>query len=116
MIRFHHGRPRIIDLLRPHPRVVGGMHHYFKARWRLEVRHDHRRIGHKPRPRQTGGWLPGRWRWAGLKPMRRIIDPAVRYEPVTRQYNEILRRRYKQSAYPPDFTWTRRKPIAKDKH
>jgi len=60
----------------------------------------------KPKPNQTGGWLPGRHRWAGLRPMRRVIEPAVRYMPVTRQANEIRAQR-KKFLYP----WDKRRPI-----
>lgn len=102
---------RIIDMLRP-GRVIVGRRAYLFARWqRLRT----------PRPglsdkqawalidRGVRGWRPGGHRLAGMRAERRIINPAVRFMPVTRQYNEIIKVRRKQGAYPP-LPWPKKKP------
>lgn len=86
-MRFYDGVPRIIDCLRPHPLVD---RHYYRAEW---LYHSHpwyrwRRQRSEPPKGQRGGWW-NRLRVAGLQPMRRVVEPAVRYMPVTRQCNEI---------------------------
>jgi hypothetical protein len=114
-MRFFKGHARIIDCLRPHPIVGDGGNYYRFARWRSQRgnwQHSHEeRNPWKPRKNQTGGWLPGRWRWAGLQPMRRVINPAVRYWPVTRQANEIRATRWKGKE--PFSVWDKCKPIRK---
>lgn len=115
-MRFLTGHIRILDMMRPHPKLDGSCY-YLMASWRSRrglgpEYHWAKRSPWKPKPNQTGGWLPGRHRWAGLRPMRRIIEPAVRYTPVTRQANEIRAYKWpegKKYLYP----WDKRMPVRK---
>lgn len=112
IIRFHSGHTRILDMLRPHPIAVG-MRSYLKARWRNKLR-DKRYEIWQPKREGVRGWLPGKLRLAGMRPPRRVIDAAVPYQPITRQYNDIVRYRRRQEAYrfPPLYLWRKFKKKA----
>lgn len=106
---FRYGT-RLLDMLRPRMRAVG-LRSYLKASWKR--RHaktfDYPSVACLLRnKRKIGGWLPGRWRLDGLRPRRRVVNPAPRYMPRIRQYNEIVMRRRKQGAFPPPFLWAKR--------
>lgn len=111
-MRFTMGH-RILDVMQPRPRAVG-MRAYLMARWRRKQgvldwsAWYINRIGHKPRTEHQRGWMPGKWRIDGMQAPRRVINPAVRYWPVTRICNEIRRRRRKQGAWPPPYLWAKR--------
>lgn len=110
---FRYNQNRIFEIMRPWPFATQA--HYLMARWRADRKLGQYwwagRLGHKAKPNQTGGWLPGKLRLSGLKPMRRVIDPAVRYMPVTRQCNEI-RMKYGQRI---NYLWAKRIPIRKSR-
>ena len=103
--------PRILDRLRPHPLVVGGMQRYWMARWKggnwpgLSFKNYHK----KKKPWQRG-WMPGRLRLDGMRAPTRVINPAVRYQPVIRQYNELLPHLWKQQAFKRRMPWGRFNP------
>lgn len=103
---------RILTAMRPSNRIVG-LHHYLMVRWRMENNLDgwQRRFRGKSEPpiKQQGGWW-NRLRIDGLRPRRRVIDPAPRYERVTRQCNEIRERRHRQGAWPDSYLWAKRYP------
>lgn len=101
---------RIIDKLRPKRRAVG-MRSYLMARWRRKEARCGLKFGHKPRTEEQRGWMPGRWRLDGLQAPRRVINPAVRFIPQNRIYNEIVRA--KQGAYPPPYLWAKRIPLTR---
>ena len=98
-MRFIRGNS-IIDRVKPWP--IASDRRYLWASWRMR---RGEKWGHNPKPNQIGGWLPGRWRWAGLQPRLRVINPAPRYERGTRQANEIRERRA-----PFIYPWDKRKP------
>ncbi len=98
-------------MLRPRPLIVGGMLHYWKARWRRKHWPGYSRPSvHKKRKPWQRGWLPGRHCIDGMRAPRRVINPAVRYQPVTRQYNELLTRLWKQKAFRRRLPWDRFNP------
>lgn len=105
---FLRGHQRIIDKLRPRPLVIGGMRHYWKARWHRRHWPGYSRPQyHKKTKSWQRGWLPGRHRIDGMKAPRRVIDPAVRYWPITRQYNELLPHLRKQGTFKRRLPWDR---------
>ena len=104
---------RILTAMRPHPICD---RQYLKAVWRSKHNPNSRRrllLARSKTPKnQRGGWW-NKLRISGLRPMRRVINPAVRYERVTRQCNEIRARKYKQRPYWTPYLWARRNPIRK---
>src|ERR1700677_5153539 len=100
---------RILTAMRPH--TLCGSAHYLMARWRYDhdIHYSSFLARSKPPKGQRGGWW-NRLRINSLVPMRRVINPAIRYEKVTRQCNEIRQRRYKYDKSPGTYLWAKRYP------
>jgi hypothetical protein len=111
-LRFYGGRDhpyRIFTALRPFPLVdMPYLFYMWKSKNNnLETWQRRFKGRRKPSKNQRGGWF-GRLRVGPLQPMRRVIEPAVRYERVTRQCNEIRVRRARQQKF--FYPWDVRRP------